>query len=243
VWFCGGHGSCVSSFNNGEVVKRATLDWLDRYVKGDPKAVTGPQFEWVDQRGQKFTSKTYPVPQGTPLTTSGGAGVLPLLPLIGGSGPEPFVLATGPIGTLLGLPSASKALNALNLTTAQATTTQYIVGAPQLSLTYSGTGTARHVYAQLVDDTTGFVLGNLVTPVPVTLDGKQHTIGIPMEMVAHTLAPGETVTLQLVSSAVPYENILSLGVLNVSSINLSLPTANAALISTPTSTQVTVAAA
>ena len=86
VWFCGGHGSCVSSFNNGEVVKRATLDWLNRYVKGDPKAVTGPQFEWVDQRGQKFTSKTYPVPQGTPLTTSGGAGVLPLLPLIGGSG-------------------------------------------------------------------------------------------------------------------------------------------------------------
>jgi len=243
VWFCGGHGSCVSSFDNGEVVKRATLDWLNRYVKGDPTVNTGPQFEWVDQRGQNFSTKTYPVPQGAPLTTSGGAGVLPLLPLIGASGPEPFILATGPIGTLLGLPSASKAFNALNLTTAKATTTQYIVGAPQLSLTYSGTGTARHVYAQLVDDTTGLVLGNLVTPVPVTLDGQQHTIDIPMEMVAHTLAPGETVTLQLVSSAVPYENILSLGVLNVSSINLSLPTANAALISTPTSTQVTVAAA
>jgi ABC-2 type transport system ATP-binding protein len=94
-------------------------------------------------------------------------------------------------------------------------------------------GTSRHVYAQLVDDSTGLVLGNLVTPVPVTLDGQTHTVTVPLEMVAHTLQPGESVTLQLVASAFPYETITSLGQLNVSSMSLSLPTASAAAVSSP----------
>jgi ABC-2 type transport system ATP-binding protein len=80
-------------------------------------------------------------------------------------------------------------------------------------------------------DTTGLVLGNQVTPVPVTLDGQTHTITIPLEQVAHTLAPGETVTLQLVASAADYETIWSVGEVNVSSMQLTLPTADAAAIS------------
>ena len=143
---------------------------------------------------------------------------------------------------MLGLLSGAKAANALNLTTPAAATTTYIVGAPQLTFTYSGTGVARHVYAQLVDDTTGLVLGNLVTPVPVTLDGQTHTVSIPMEMVAHTLRPRETVTLQLVASAVPYQTIWSLGTLKVSNMQLALPTANAAAILSPSFVQATSAA-
>jgi ABC-2 type transport system ATP-binding protein len=127
--------------------------------------------------------------------------------------------------------------HALNLTIPKATTTTYIIGAPQLTVMYSGTGTSRHVYAQLVDDSTGLVLGNLVTPVPVTLDGQTHTVSVPMEMVAQTLKPGESVTLQLVASAFPYETITTWGVLTVSSMTLSLPTANAAAISTPSAAE------
>ena len=56
-------------------------------------------------------------------------------------------------------------------------------------------------------------------------------------MVAHTLGPGETVTLQLVASAVEYQALWSLGVLNVSSMKLSLPTADAAAISTATTAE------
>ena len=98
-----------------------------------------PQFEWVDQHGQQYSSNTYPVKQGTPIVASSTkGGVLPLLPLIGGSGPELRILTAGPIGALLGIPSGSKAINALNLTIPEATTTTYIVGAPQLTLTYSG---------------------------------------------------------------------------------------------------------
>ena len=126
------------------------------------------------------------------------------------------------------VPLAAKATNALNLTVPAAMTT----------LTYSGIGVGRHVYAQLVDNTTGLVLGNNVTPIPVTLDGQTHTITVPLEPVVHTLRPGETVTLQLVASAGIYATIVpSLGALNVSSMELALPTTKAAPIPSPSVAQ------
>jgi ABC-2 type transport system ATP-binding protein len=241
VWFCGGHGGCISSVNDGEVVERATMDWLNRYVKGDGSVVTGPQFEWVDQNGTKFSSNMYPVPTGTPLTTSSSVGqTLPLRLFFGGSGPNFRAFEAGLFNGASAFLFGAKATNAVELTTAAQTTTSYIVGAPQLEFTYSGTGISKHVYAQLVDDTTGLVLGNQVTPIPVTLDGETHTVKIPLEMVAHTLAPGETVTLQLVASAVEYQALSSSGELNVSGIKLTLPTANAAAV-TETSTSQLVA--
>ncbi len=243
VWFCGGHGACVSSYNDGKLIKQRTLQWLDRYVKGDVSVSTGPQFEWVDQHGQQFSSDTYPVPHGTPIVGSSGApGTLPLVPIIGGSGPQWRAFGLGPIRALLGLPTAGEAYNAYSLTLPAATTTTYVVGAPELTMTYSGVGLSRHVYAQLVDPSTGLVLGNQVTPVPVTLDGKTHTVTLPMEMVAHTLAPGQTLLLQVVASAVPYETAWSLGALEVSSLSVSVPTADASAITTPVSTAQTVAA-
>jgi ABC-2 type transport system ATP-binding protein len=243
LWYCGGHGACISSAHDGDLIEQRTLEWLDRYVKGDLSVSTGPQFEWVDQRGEQYSSNTYPVVQGPPLVASTGAGgVLPLIPLLGGSGPQPRAFEPGPIQGLLGFLSGARAANALNLTTPATASTTYIVGAPQLTFTYTGTGVARHVYAQLVDDTTGLVLGNLVTPVPVTLDGQTHTVTVPMEMVAHTLRPGETVTLQLVASAVSYQTVWSLGTLNVSSMQLALPTADAAAISSPSEAETTIAA-
>ena len=59
-----------------------------------------------------------------------------------------------------------------------------IVGAPQLTFTYSGIGTSRSVYAQIVDDQTGLVLGNLATPIPVTLNGQTHTVSIALGTLA-----------------------------------------------------------
>ena len=227
VWFCGGHGLCTNDpfdGRNGTVVVQNTLAWLDRYVKGDTSVSTGPQFEWVDQRGQYYSSNVYPVPTGTPIVTSGSGGNLTLLPFVGGSGP---LLGVLPIG-------GTKALNAINLTIPAATTTTYVVGAPQLAFTYSGTGQATHVYAQLVDDNTGEVLGNQVTPIPVTLDGQTHTISEPLEMVAATLNPGQKVTVQIVASAADYETITSLGQLDVSGMTLTLPTADPSAVTVET---------
>lgn len=217
VYFCGGHGLCTNNLldpTDGQVITDATLNWLARYVKGQDVS-TGPKFEWVDQRGQYYSSNEFPASGGVSLVASSSqAGTLPLVPLIGGSGPLLFVL---PIG-------ATKAANAYNLTIPAATTTTYVVGAPQLSLTYSGTGTSRQVFAQLVDDSTGAVLGNQATPIPVTLDGQTRTISIALEQVAQTLTPGQTVTLQLVASTANYENFGAFGVLNVSNLQVSLPT-------------------
>lgn len=228
VWFCGGHGLCTNDpfdGRNGTVIVQNTLAWLDRYVKGDTSVSTGPQFEWVDQRGQYYSSSVYPVPTGTPIVMSGSGGTLTLLPFVGGSGP------------LLGLPiGGTKALNAINLTIPAATATTYVVGAPQLTFTYSGTGEATHVYAQLVDDNTGEVLGNQVTPIPVTLDGQTRTISEPLEMVAATLKPGQKVTLQIVASAADYETITSLGQLDVSGMTLTLPTADPSAVTVETVT-------
>jgi ABC-2 type transport system ATP-binding protein len=243
VWYCGGHGACITSENDGVVVKEATLDWLNRYVKDDPSVDTGPQFEWVDQKGQKFSSNVYPAPTGTPLeVVSEEDNVLPLRPLIGGSGPTLRGFTAGPNAGLMGFLSGSEAENAINLTVPAQTTTTYIVGAPTLEFEYSGTGTSRHVYAQLVDDSTGLVLGNQVTPIPVTLDGETHTAKVPLEMVAHTLAPGQTVTLQIVASAVEYQALWTSGRLNVTSIKLTLPTADASQINLPTGAAEIVAA-
>ena len=121
----------------------------------------------------------------------------------------------------------------MELTTEEAETTTYIVGAPKLTFTYSGTGSSSHVYAQLLDNTTGLVLGNQVTPIAVTLDGATHEAVVDLEPVAHTLAPGETLTVQIVASAVTYQALWSSGRLHVSMIKLTLPTADAAAINLP----------
>lgn len=217
VWFCGGHGICLNNPldpSDGALIKQRTLEWLDHYVMGLPVS-TGPQFEWVDQRGQWYSSDTYPVTPGAQIVTSSSeARTLPLIPYLGGSG-IPFV------------PFAFKAPYAVNLKIPAPTTTTYVVGAPKLSLTYSGTGSSSHVYAQLVDDSTGLVLSNLATPIPVTLDGQTHTVDIPLEPVAYTMRPGASVTLQLVGSAGLYTTVIpSFGVLHVSNMTVTLPTAD-----------------
>ena len=52
LWFCGGHGTCLTSpADPSPVIEQATLAWLARYVKKDATVDTGPKFEWIDQNG------------------------------------------------------------------------------------------------------------------------------------------------------------------------------------------------
>ncbi|HEY9264290.1 MAG TPA: CocE/NonD family hydrolase, partial [Mycobacterium sp.] len=232
VWYCGGHGACLSSDNDGTVVWQETMQWLDRYVKGDESIDTGPQFEWVDQHGDWYSSDTYPAPAGEPVTATLATGgkTLPFVPFIGGSGPNPLILTRGLIPAVMGLPSGAPALNAVNLHVPDAAEPTHLLGAPELTLTYSGRGNAKHVYAQLVDDETHLVLGNQVTPIPVVLDGESHTVTFSMEQVAHTLQPGQSVTLQVVTSAFPFLNFYSHGTITVEGLSVKLPTMAAAQV-------------
>ncbi|WKG01590.1 CocE/NonD family hydrolase [Mycolicibacterium sp. HK-90] len=225
VWFCGGHGNCETPAGDSqEMMQTATLAWLDTYVKHKGEDVEDglPTFQWIDQLGDHYTSDLLPSDPnfaGTPVTASGSGGLLGIVPILGGSGP-------GSAGIPFGLGDGTKATNAVNTTvTAPSGTATQVVGAPELTFTYSGIGTSRHVYAQIVDDQTGQVIGNVVTPVPVTLDGREHTVTIPMEAVAYTLEPGHTASVQITTSATPFLNFTQFGVINISDVAVSLPTA------------------
>ncbi|MEZ0342437.1 CocE/NonD family hydrolase [Mycobacterium sp. pV006] len=231
LWYCGGHGACLSSFNDGKVVMDRTLNWLDRYVKGADVS-TGPQFEWVDQRGRWLSSDTYPVaPDTTPLVAERTRPkFLPIVPFVGGSGPNPLIITRGLIATILGLPSGAYALNAANLRMPKVAETTHVLGAPSLTLTYSGTGSARHVYAQIIDNRTGLVLGNHVTPIPVELDGQSRTVTVSLEQVAHTLNPGQSVTVQVMTSAFPFWNLYSWGGITIEGMSVRMPTIESAAV-------------
>ncbi|WP_431234831.1 CocE/NonD family hydrolase [Mycolicibacterium psychrotolerans] len=222
IWFCGGHGLCTNDlFNTGGVlVQQRTLEWLDHYVKQDATVQTGPQFEWVDQRGQHLSSASYDLTPSDPvLVSSPNTRTLPLVPFLGAGG----LFGVVPIGS-------SRAIDALNYTTPAVTSTTYVVGAPHLSFTYSGTGSGDHLYAQLVDNSTGQVLGNQVTPIKVTLDGTERVADVDLEMVAQTLKPGQKVTLQVFGSSASYRAVGALGSVTVSNVELSLPTVDPSTI-------------
>lgn len=227
IWYCGGHGACLDPVDTGtqtSFLVSQQLDWLDTYVKNKataPQEVPGPKFTWVDQQGEWYSSDALVPDLDTAyVDVQGAGGVLPILPFFGGSGPQN--LAPFPISI-----TAAKASDiALEVPVPSRPTTTHVVGAPELTLTYSGFGTSRHIYAQLVDNQTGRVLGNLVSPIPVRLDGRPHTVTFPMENIAYTMDPGDTLTLQIVDSATAYEDFTAFGLISVTDIALALPVAD-----------------
>src|SRR4029077_15225964 len=104
-----------------------------------------------------------------------------------------------------------------------------IVGAPSASLSYSGTagpGTRpTWVFAQVVDDATGLVLGNQITPIPLTLDGKPHQTSVALEDVAFTTRAGGHLTVQLVATTVAYSSPRLGGSVHFDKIGVTLPVA------------------
>jgi hypothetical protein len=67
------------------------------------------------------------------------------------------------------------------------------------------------------------VLGNQVTPIPVTLDGQTHTVTRPLEIVAHTLHAGQTLTVQIVANTSDYFQQRAAGALTIATADVSLP--------------------
>ena len=221
IWYCGGHGTCLTPpGDDPDWVYRQTLDWMNKYVKEDD-VDTGPAFRWVDQNGDYYSSERPSHDAdfyGTSLVTNGSGGLLPIIPVIGGSGPSiasiPYSLGDG-----------SPAQNAVNVPITNPTETTQVVGAPTLTMTYSGIGTGRVVYGQIVDRKTGLVVGNQVSPVPVTLDGNQHTVSVPLADIVYTMAPDSDLELQIVSFATAWASFTQFGAINVQSVRLELPTA------------------
>ncbi|MGZ4704338.1 MAG: CocE/NonD family hydrolase [Acidimicrobiales bacterium] len=229
LWFCGGHGACLTDPGDETRVGTAAIAWLDRYVKGDQAVDTGARFDFVDQDGTSHKAAGWPLPAGDPITAT-GQGTLSLT-AEGGSGPQSIPASGGLLASIVGPITPARATNAVNVAI-DVTDPALIVGAPALTISYSGTvpdgDRPTRVFAQLVDDATGFVLGNQITPIEVTLDGQTHSATVPLEMVAHAATAGQHLTLQLVATTVAYAQPRLGGTITFDEVDISLPTVTGA---------------
>lgn len=230
VWYCGGHGTCLTSADDTERVDTAAMAWLDRYVKDDPEVDTGPRFDFVDESGARYTADDYPLDAGTAVTAS-GSGTLDLV-AEGGAGPvtdPPEALGADPLRGLVLPVTPAEATNAVEVAIPAPDAPVLVVGAPELTLTYRGEvedgDRPTRVFAQLVDSATGLTVGNQVTPIEVTLDGDEHTAEVELEVIAQSLTPDSELTLQLVATTVAYAEPRLGGSVTFESVDVSLPTA------------------
>ncbi|HSO98421.1 MAG TPA: alpha/beta fold hydrolase [Solirubrobacteraceae bacterium] len=218
LWFCGSlsdnpgvaHGQCLTPKGpDPKITLHFELRWLARYLKRETGVSTGPGFTWISDAGTERTAPGYPPAPGPPLTGS-GSGILPLVP--GDTSGELIV--------------ASHAANAVNVPLNTPAAGTELVGEPTLTMNYSGTSANPdgRLYAQILSNANGLVLGNQVTPLPVTLDGANHTLTIPLEGVAADASAGSTYTLQITDGTSVYFAARSAGLVNLSHISVSVPT-------------------
>ncbi len=209
IWFCGGHGVCLTGAGPGaDYLDERTVAWFDRYLRGKQDSDTGPKFAWIADDAQLRTSDAYPLKPAAQLSAS-GSGTLPILP---GQASGALIFA-------------SQAANAVNVPVPGPTTDANVVGAPHLDLTYQGTAAPEKtwVYAQFANPRNGTVLGNIATPIPLTLDGQTHSISRDLEMVAGRAPAGGGYTLQLTASSSLYDIQRSTGAVTFNGINVAMP--------------------
>ena len=227
MWFCGGHGVCLTNPGSPTRIQTALINWLDRYVKRDAKVDTGARFDFIDQNGTRYTTDDYPVAAGAPVTADGRGS----LRFVADGGSGPAHVPAGSTEVLAGIAAGitpAPATNAVNVDIAF-TAPAVIIGAPDLKLSYHGTTPPgvkpTRVFAQLVDKTTGLVVGNQLTPIKVTLDGKPHSLSVPLEVIAFTARAGSHLTLQLVATSTAYAQPRLGGTITFTGMHVSLPTA------------------
>jgi ABC-2 type transport system ATP-binding protein len=211
MWFCGGHGACLTGTGEPKHLEKAVIAWFQRYLKRDASVDTGPKFEWLADDAKWRTAGGYPLPPKQPLTGD-GTGTLPIAQT-SDSGQAQI--------------AATPAANAVNVTITPPAADTQVLGPPKLELTYSGTaGPAAntHVYAQIVNTRTGQVVGNQVTPIPVTLDGAEHSIARPLEPLAAAATKDSAYQLQLIAYTGVYGPQRAAGAVTFSRIHVEVPT-------------------
>ena len=187
-----------------------------------PTTDSVPTFTWFDQTNTGYYSPTkLPSDPGfntsTPVTATGTGGRLFIVPVLGGSNPP----SQGTLPYSLG--EGSPARNAVNVDVT-VPVGSHIAGAPTVSFDYKGIGTSRFLFGQVVDKSTGLVLGTLVTPIPVNLNGQSQTATISLANIAWTSTPTDNeLQIQLTTSASAFWNFTSFGTVDISNVSVSLP--------------------
>jgi ABC-2 type transport system ATP-binding protein len=214
IWFCGGHGACFTSSGPNGFVENAILNWFSRYLKRNRTVDTGPRFQWIADDGLVRTANDYPLPLKQ-LVSGRGSGTLAFTPDATGS------------GTAI---AATPGTNAVRVPIPAPSAGSQIVGAPKLSISYSGLANQTSVllYAQIVDNSRHVVVGNVVTPFRVVLDGSVHTTTVALEDIAASAVPSSSYTLEIVPYTAVYGPQRAAGAITMTSIDVSLP-----VVSTP----------
>ena len=215
LWYCNGHGTCLTPAGDPAVMIRAALTWLRRWLKRDTTVDTGPAFEWIDDRGTWRSGPDYPLASAGALGAA-GSGAMTVLPSVAVT-LGTTVVATPPSGTL-------------EIRYAPPPVEGDIVGEPTVTLTYRGFALpfATFLYARVVDAAAARVVGDQVTPIPVVLDGRWRTVTRKLEIVVLRGRPTSDVRLQVLTSAPLYGPQRSVGSVSVSSLTSSLPLVDAA---------------
>jgi ABC-2 type transport system ATP-binding protein len=215
LWFCGGHGVCLTGQGPKGYVEQQVIAWLRHHLAGQRAVSTGPQFEWLADDAQWRSTPAYPAPAGPPLTGDGKG-----------------TLNVSPADALSGTPvSAGVAPNALDVPITPRAAD--VTGEPTVTMTYSAVGTGDgYVFAQIADGTRNLVLGNVVTPIPIVLDGAPHTITRSLEGVAAHVTPGSKYRLQLTGGSQVYGPSRTLASITFSKVHVELPTITGAHVGT-----------
>jgi ABC-2 type transport system ATP-binding protein len=214
VWFCGGHGACLTGSGEAGHLERTVIAWMKRYLAGDTSVDTGPRFEWLADDAKWRSAADYPPPAGAPLVAEGSGRLL-----------------INPADTASGTPvAAGPAANAVNVAVPAPSAAVQAVGAPALTLTYTATGAAPdgYAFAQIVDEGRGVVVGNQVRPIPLVLDGKPHTIERPLEAIAASLTPQSRLVLQITGGSQVYGPARTAADVQIAKARVSIPTVGAA---------------
>ncbi|MQY09745.1 alpha/beta hydrolase family protein [Actinomadura macrotermitis] len=208
IWFCGGHGQCTTKPGDPAKLATATLAWFARYLKRDASVPTGPGFEYIDQDGAYHSAAAYPPPPAGTLKAA-GKGRMTLSPL------DKSGTAT----------VAQPAENAIEVPVPAPATPGTAAGVPHLKLTYQGRALhgSTAVYAQLVDKTTGLVVGNQATPLPIRLDGRRRTVVRDLEAVSWKIGPASRLVLQITPATGLFTGQKATGWVEVAKASLTVP--------------------
>jgi len=210
---CEGHSICLKSTGPADRFDQTAIAWFDRWLKPNPTVDTGPPFEWLADNQTTYRSAgSYP-PLVSARLTGHGTGTLaldPTAPASGGGAPE-----------LGGTPAAA----ALTIDLPAPAAAADVVGAPHVTLTYTGSATpaATYLYAQLVDLDTNQVVGAQVTPIPITLDGAEHTIEQDLYRIATRASTTSRYQLQLFPGSGIYGAQRSSGTITIARASATLP--------------------
>jgi ABC-2 type transport system ATP-binding protein len=215
VWNCEGHSLCPGDTGPlAEHFDATVIRWMDRWLQQDRTVETGPSFEWIADNEDSYRSAVAYPPRQAAALRGRGTGRLPLLasaPL--SSAGFIFIGAQPAVAPVVNVPIAAPAGPA------------DVVGFPSLTLTYQGRALPGRtwLYAQVLDKGTGRVVGTQITPVPVVLDGAEHTTTLRLNAIATRATASSRYVLQVVAGSAVFGLQRSTGAVTLRDVRVALP--------------------